>query len=232
MKTIDTLMERDWTLTLLPFGLAYGFFGKVFYESPQADFVGRLVSEDLFGEWPIENKSADTQTGLSLLNNFSAQWNAGMLDALQSDYMRLFIGPAQPFAPPWESFYVSRDHLLFQEQTLAVRSDYLRFGLQAPRLNSEPDDHLGLEFAFMLHLCTLGQSALESGDGRALAETIEAQRCFLSTHLLRWAPTCLQQVIDKAATGYYKGAAFLARGCLLEAAKAFEVPIPFAELAL
>src|SRR6266571_3394158 len=107
MKTIDTLMERDWTLTLLPFGLAYGFFGKVFYESPQADIVGRLVSEDLFGEWPIENKSAEAQTVLGLLNSFSAQWNAGMIDALQSDYMRLFIGPAQPFAPPWESFYVS-----------------------------------------------------------------------------------------------------------------------------
>src|SRR4051812_36939371 len=94
MKSIDTLMDRDWTLTLLPFGLAYGFFGKVFYESPQADFVGRLVRENLFGEWPLENESADTRTGLNLLREFGTSWNDGAIDALQADYMRLFIGPA------------------------------------------------------------------------------------------------------------------------------------------
>ena len=248
MNTIDNLLERDWSVTLLQFSLGCGFFSKVFYESPSLQFVGRLVADDLFEEWPLADDSDDTCTGLTLLRSFCEAWSPAQVDRLQSDYLRLFVGPGQPLAPPWESYYLSQEHLLFQEQTLGVRADYKRFGLQAPRFNNEPDDQLGLEFAFLLHLCTLGQAALERGDraaprppaspwpparagqgcgpdAAALDETLQAQRHFLSAHLLRWAPQCLELIAEQASTNYYRGAGYLARGFLTDMAKTLGVPI-------
>ena len=146
----------EWELTLTAFQIAYGFLSKAFYEEPHADLMEALVDGDLFSEWPLSHTEPATAFGLSLMQDFRTQWNRELLPDLRWDYTRLFIGPGHVLAPPWESVYRSRERLLFDQATLDVRQAYARFGLQAPRLNHEPDDHLGLELAFMFHLCRLG----------------------------------------------------------------------------
>lgn len=129
------------------------------------------------------------------------------------DYHQLFIGPTIK-AIPWESAWLSREHLLFDEQTMEVRALYRSFGLQAPLLGIEPDDHLGLELAFMMHLFVESLALYGAGEEEALMKVREVQREFYTKHIMAWVPDCLQQVTREAQSDYYKGAAELCLGCL------------------
>ncbi|OLN32545.1 TorD/DmsD family molecular chaperone [Desulfosporosinus metallidurans] len=68
------------------------------------------------------------------------------------EFNRLFVGPTSPAAPPYESVYLSPDHLVMQEQTLAVRKLYIQEGLQALAQGGEPDDFIATELEFAAYL--------------------------------------------------------------------------------
>ena len=193
--------------------LAYGFFNRVFMEKPEREFILSLAREDLFADWPLKSDDNHTQTGLRLLREFFSSWKEEYLQKLEADFHRLFIGPDIK-AVPWESAWLSRDHLLFEKQTMEVRAFYRAFDLQAPALNTEPDDHLALEFAFMVHLFTLILGFADAGDESKFNEVIKVQHTFFSEHIITWAPEFLNEIIDHAETDYYRGAAMLCTGCL------------------
>ena len=211
--------NNNWTEILTAEALAFGFINRVFYEKPAGVFINTLVSEDLFAQWPLDGGDEATIMGLAILQDFAAGWREDGLKEVTKDYQQLFIGPDRLPAPPWESVYLSVERLVFEQQTMEVRQFYARYGLQAANLYKEPDDHFGLEAAFMAHLCTLGLEALGRGDLEALQSFIDAQRDFLQEHLLLWAPEFLGKVINSAHTAYYRGAAHLALGTLSEAAQ-------------
>jgi len=194
--------------------LALGFLNKVFYERPDDAFLKIIVAEELFSDWPLTGDHPSTRQGLSIMRQFASDYDAASFTSLNRDYARLFVGPDHLLAPPWESVYLGREHLLFEEETYAVREFYARFGLQTPSLNVEPDDHFALELAFVAHCCTLALEALERGDDEALDRVLTAGHEFLSEHLLRWAPAFLERVIERSQSDFYRGAAYLARGCL------------------
>lgn len=204
----------NWTEILTAEALAFGFINRVFYEKPAGEFINTLVSEDLFAQWPLDAADDATISGLSILQDFAAGWQEDQLLDLKKDYQQLFIGPDRLPAPPWESVYLSVEKLVFEQQTMAVRQFYARYGLQAANLYKEPDDHFGLEMAFMAHLCTLGLEAISREDMQALQNCINAQRDFMQEHLLLWAPEFLGKVIKSAHTAYYRGGAYLALGTL------------------
>ena len=52
-------------------------------------------------------------------------------------------------APLWESVYLGKEHLLFEEVTLAVRECYHHYGLSFIREGNEPDDHIVIELEFL-----------------------------------------------------------------------------------
>jgi TorA maturation chaperone TorD len=207
---------RDWIETLIAHELAYGYLGKAFYEPPTKELLETLVSDDLFADWPLETGQSDVQTGLELLRNYCRSWREEQLESLQHDFRRLFIGPAQPLAVPWESVYLSPDHLLFGAQTVQVRRLYERFGMSVPNPQSEPVDHFGLEMRFVAHLCAIGIEAANQDRPDLRNAVIAEIRSFLSEHLLKWAPAFLQKVIENAKSDYYRGAAHLALGCLTD----------------
>lgn len=212
-------LNNNWTDILTAETLAFGFINRVFYEKPDGEFINTLVSEDLFAQWPLGAEDESTITGLAILQEFCAGWQEDDLHALKRDYQQLFIGPDRLPAPPWESVYLSVEGLVFEEQTAAVRQLYADYGLQAANLYKEPDDHFGLEMAFMAHLGTLGLEAIGRGDVETVQAHLEAQQDFLREHLLLWGPEFLNRVIDSAQTAYYRGAAYLALGCLAGAAQ-------------
>jgi putative dimethyl sulfoxide reductase chaperone len=221
----QTIATHDWQTKLPAFALAYGFLSKALYQPPEVEFINALFKDDLFSDWPLGNNTATAQTGLSLLKSFGDQWTADQHTALHNDFNALFVGPGPLLAYPWESVYLSKEKLIFDEQTLEVRAFYRRFGLQAPTKQREPDDHIGLEFAFMVHLCSVGMCALEQEDHTALDQLLQAQSDFLEEHLLRWAPLCLQRIIDNAQTEYYQGVAHLGLDTLNMAAQLFNLEV-------
>ena len=199
--------------------LAYHFLGRCFYEAPRPEWLAAFAGDRLFEAWPFPSGDDRTTAGLALLTAFCRGWDPAQLAALTWDFNRLFVGPGEMLATPWESVYRSKTKLTFQEPTLQVRALYERFGVQAPAVHREPDDHLGLELAFVATLSDLAARAAAGNDTTRLARCFEAERDFLQDHLLAWAPACLELVEKHAETGYYRGAALLALGSLAESAR-------------
>jgi TorA maturation chaperone TorD len=211
--------------TLTAEALAFGYFNRVFYEKPTAEFLNTQQAEALFTHWPLEIQDEFTVAGVNIMRDFTGNWQQDLLDDLIRDYRRLFIGPGHIPAPPWESVYLSIEGLVYEEQTMAVRKFYARYGLQSPKRYAEPDDHFGLEMAFLAHLCTLGLASIEAGDSDGLTGHLAAMRAFLKEHLLLWAPTFLKRVIDHAQTNYYRGAAYLALGSIYHMAELLDLEV-------
>ena len=86
--------------------------------------------------------------------------------------------------------------------------------MEAPAIHREPDDHLGLELAFVGGLSELAAEAATEGDTAELDSHMRAQEDFLRDHLLEWAPGCLELVGEHAETAYYRGVARLTLGTL------------------
>jgi TorA maturation chaperone TorD len=223
-KTLSTISD-DLMETLTAEALVFGYLNRVFYEKPKAEFLNMQKSEALFAHWPLEVDDESTVTGLKIMGDFTDSWEPKMLDTLKHDYRRLFIGPGHIPAPPWESVYLSIDGLVYEEQTMAVRKFYARYDLQSPKRYKEPDDHFGLEMAFLAHLCTVALASMQVEDATCLESHLGAQRDFLKEHVLLWAPTFLKRVIDHAQTAYYRGAAYLALGSIHHAAELFDLEI-------
>lgn len=211
--------NANWAEILTAEALLFSFMNIAFHEKPTVEFIDSLIREDVFSQWPLPADDEFSMRGLELMQAFAANWQEDGLDALKKDYQQLFIGPYSLPAPPWESVYLSVEHLVFERETRAVRQFYARYGLETTNLYKEPDDHFGLEMAFLAHLCGLGLEALQRGDQETLRRIIADQRDFMRDHLLLWAPDFLNRVVAHAQTDYYRGAAHLALGVLGTAAQ-------------
>ncbi len=226
--------QTEWKDLLTGEVLLFRLLGQFLYAEPQSDQLQALFAEDVFSESPFAADQPDSARGLKLLQNWGKQTFArspeDAFKALKNDYLQLFIGVDWVQAPPWESVYFSEKRLLFQEQTLEVRNWYLKYGLLPERLNNEPDDHIGLEMAFLSHLAELGVGALDREDSPAFDKLLQAQRDFAAQHFLRWAPIWCDLTEQNANTDFYRGLACLTRGVLLELSSQLEVEVPVAKV--
>jgi TorA maturation chaperone TorD len=203
---LDLLQREKATLDLL---------GSAFLDSPRIDWLESLVSQDIFSGIPFATRQEDVQDGLELLRAWAAQFTP-QTDKTGRDYMRLFIGPGRPLAPPWESMFLSDDALLFQVETLEVRSWYRAYGLESKRFHHEPDDHMALELEFVSFLTDSAAQQLQENDCAAAEALLEARFGFLSEHLLRWCYDWCRAVNENAEDLFYQGMAKLVAGVLKE----------------
>jgi TorA maturation chaperone TorD len=205
-------------VTLDRFAAAFTALAALLGEAPDAELVDRVHAGDELAQWPVTD-DGESLHGRALLEE-SAQAHEDAT-VVRRDYNRLFFGPDRMIAPPYESVHRSEEHLVFERETMLVRAAYAEFGLAAPRLNKEPDDHLGLELSFLATLCVRGMDALDDADDAELARLLRGIRSFLADHLLVWAPTCLTQAAEGATTHFYQGVAALGLGALAAAEDAF-----------
>ncbi|WP_052353732.1 TorD/DmsD family molecular chaperone [Neobacillus jeddahensis] len=159
--------------------------------------IGTLVN---FGE--LE----EFHEGGGILACFFAQLTTENYRLEIEEYHRLFVGPGYLAAPPWESFYRSKDHLLFDDCMLQIRDQYHQFGLKFIKENNEPDDHLLLELEFMIHLSDL---CLQPSETDEILELISSQIHLHQEHLSIWIPNFCDRVIDHTKSQLYIGAAML-----------------------
>ncbi len=197
------------------FAGAYTLTSRLLLEPPDLALLDRIRHPGLPAEWPMRDETS--REGMRLLVAGASQDPVPMA----RDHQALFVGPGPLLAPPYESVYRSREHLLFEEQTLQVREAYRAFGLVAPALNREPDDHIGLELHFLAEVCLRSLDALDTGDGDRFDATLAAHQGFLTDHLLLWGPECLALVRDNAKTDYFRGVALLTTGLLDQARETF-----------
>jgi TorA maturation chaperone TorD len=209
--------------------LLFGLLGKILYMYPEESWLQPLFEDAIFAEAPFAGEHPDVIAGSALLETLAEQYQRdtnGTISDLKVDYTRLFDHTDRIPVAPWESVYLNTDNLLFQEQTLGVRSWYNAYGLEITNKYKEPDDHIGLELAFLAHLANLSLNTLKEGDESKFEEMLSAQRRFLSAHPLRWIPTWCNLVEKHAHTDFYRGVALILRGALMKIAEVLDLEIP------
>ena len=133
---------------------------------------------------------------------------------LRQDYAFLFYMVSVSKASPFESVYRTDDATMFGPTTLEVRHEYERFGLKLSASDSQPDDHLGIELAFLAELFA---RALDGDDAQA-STCLEAAWRFMHEHVLVFSDGYLGQVAEVARTDFYRDAARLIAASIHETA--------------
>jgi TorA maturation chaperone TorD len=227
--TVAETVNSEFMIDLLAEILTLNLVGKLLYEYPDKDWYQSLFDSETFEEIPFGGQRQETQSGLALINSWInenyREAHKDWFEELRADYTRLFIGPDQVLAPPWESVFVKEGRLIFTETTLAVRNWYRQFGLVQEKLYTEPDDHIGLELAFLAHLTGQAVEALESDTPEKSREWLAAKRGFCEAHFARWADVYFDQLYDYSRTDFYRGLARLGKGTFLEILYVLDIPV-------
>jgi TorA maturation chaperone TorD len=201
----------------------YRFLAGVFLAPPTPELLRRVRAAEFraaFADW-VE---------LSAWNGTDAD----SLDALVSEYNRLFVVPREGYVPPYESVFTDvveiaySPHmisgagemptrvreLLWGPSTVAVERAYAQAGFAVARVAGVPPDHLGVELQFLARLCD-EQSAAWSADDTPEARRLEKlEREFLRAHPLRWVAQFRERVEGVSAREFYRACARLCESFL------------------
>lgn len=195
----------------------YDILRRTFLEEPTQEFLKIIMQKEFIEEFPFTQESEDIHKGIEQVAEFLQKHDLrsenGYND-LHWDYTRMFIGPEKLPAPLWESTYLNKERLLFQEQTLEVRQSYLKYEFLPKHFKQEADDHLGLELDFMYQLSLLALKYLQQQDLKTLKEVLKDQKIFLQDHLVKWVPELTQKIIASANLAFYPGMAKVLDGYL------------------
>lgn len=204
---------------------AYDFLRCTFIQEPTIEFLTNVKDNITTAEFPFTQESEVIGEGINQIGKYISHndiLSESVCDRLHWDYTRLFVGPYELPAPPWESAYCNEERLLFQKETLEVRKAYLKYFLLPVEFGAEADDHLGLELDFMVRLIELALAETDNKNIGMLKQILTDQKLFLEDHLLRWVPSLCNDIINNAQTEFYQGMAKLTRGFLTLDQKALQ----------
>lgn len=134
--------------------------------------------------------------------------DAAFMDNLAADYASIYLTGSLDVSP-FESFWVSDEHLLCQEAMFDMRKLYAAKGLTVPDWRHRPDDHLVYELQFLSkHLEWLADGM---GNNNVVATRNEwrSLAMLLDHHLLRWLPDFSSRVAQRCDTAFYGALALL-----------------------
>ncbi|QGP92492.1 Chaperone protein TorD [Neomoorella glycerini] len=198
---------------------AYNLLRTTFIQEPAREFLDLLAGDALIQVFPFTAENREIGAGVDQVNKYlerytslAADGRGEELERLRWDYTRMFVGPYQLPAPPWESAYLNDERLLLQAETLAVRRVYLSYGFIPRNYHQEADDHLGLELEFMFRLSEMVAGKMALRDTAGAAAILKDQEAFLADHILKWVPRFAGDVMHSSATDFYQGMARLLKG--------------------
>ena len=114
------------------------------------------------------------------------------------EFNRLFVGPASPLAPPYESVYLSPDRLVMQEQTLEVRKMYQSKNLMASSQGTVPDDFIATELEFSAYLLNRARQELSEKNPTKASQYLNFYNLFMQEHPRRWLQPFAKAVCENA----------------------------------
>lgn len=184
---------------------AYRYAWRLLAAEPDAALLGTVAGE--VAKEQVEALLGPDSRGAAAQRRLAALVSdEGLAPRLPGEYTRLFVGPAKPVAPLWESVFRDPDELLFQQSTLAVRQAYRSAGFKASAGPSQADDHLAIELDFMATLASESADAAEAGDiGRARL-LMRHGSAFLANHLNLWLGPLEERLlrdIPESASDFY-----------------------------
>jgi TorA maturation chaperone TorD len=186
------------------------FAGTMIMFDPSQECIHDFWTQGILKSLPVTSTNPRFIKAASLLHQ-SVDDKLNNINAMKEDYLILFTGTGIPLAPPFESVYKSKDHLIFDKQTVEVREFYDQYGWQSKFKGKIPDDHLGIELLF---LTLMIEKYIEFDDVVCEKEMKNEIRRFIDEHILSWVPRWNQNVQEHSKTLGYKGIGTLIYACI------------------
>jgi TorA maturation chaperone TorD len=180
------------------------FLAACYYEPTEAFAQERLFASMLAAAQTLHPDLAARARGLE------AAFAGQELETLLVDYTRLFLGPVNPLAQPYASFWRAGEKALMQESTMAVLALYAEGDFEMDEDFRDLPDHVAVELEF-LYLLNFRIHRLAAGtDGAADLPRLHALRQrFLDEHLAAWIGPFAQAVQAGAECAFYREVAAL-----------------------
>lgn len=168
------------------------------YYEPSKDFA----EERLFDSMVAASSAIDP--GLAEAARRLGEAFAGTgLQELLVDYTRLFVGPSQPLAMPYASFWLVADPSQRHEATMAVLDLYAEGGFEVSEDIHELPDHVAVELEFLYALICAGNQAQRVDAPDELATASSLHRRFGVEHMGGWIGRFASAVNSGAQTAFY-----------------------------
>jgi TorA maturation chaperone TorD len=174
------------------------FLSACYYE-PSTDF-----SEEHLFDSMLAAASALAPDLAESARRLGAAFVAQDMQTLLVDYTALFIGPAQPRAMPYASFWLTDDQSMRHEATMAVLDFYEQGGFDVSEDIRELPDHIAVELEFLYALIFARNQAQACGSEEELAAADALHRRFAAEHLGVWVGPFAVAVNSGAASAFYK----------------------------
>ena len=194
------------------------FLAACYYE-PSTDFS----EEHLFESMLAAASVIDPDLAESA-RKLGAEFVAQDMQTLLVDYTALFIGPAQPRAMPYASFWLTDDQSMRHEATTAVLDFYEQGGFDVSEELHELPDHIAVELEFLYALIFAQNQARLGGDATELSAASELHRRFAAEHMGTWVGPFAAAVKTGAATAFYRELAEFTRRFVRMEAYTHEAP--------
>lgn len=111
------------------------------------------------------------------------------------EYTRLFVGPPEPAAAPWETMYCPGGaHVGFGRPTFEMKRLLRDAGFELSGESHQYEDHLGIELLYLSARC-------ERENGPASAGELVA---YVREHPLSWIDSFADAIAAAAPEGYYE----------------------------
>lgn len=125
------------------------------------------------------------------------QENGAELLPLQQEHSRLFIGPFNLLAPPYESFHRNKG-VVMGESSKQVEQIYAKTGMEVSPDFKDAPDHIILETEFLSRICEFEINSWSSNHADKAIYYRKLQMYFLKEHLLCWIHL-LQKAVEEGS---------------------------------
>jgi TorA maturation chaperone TorD len=186
------------------------FAGTMIMFDPSQECIHDFWTKGILRNLPVKSVNPRFIKAASQLHKSVDDKQSNIIE-MAEDYVTLFVGKGNPLAPPFESVYRSKEHLMFDKQTLEVREFYESYGWESKFKGKIPDDHLGIELFF---LTLMIEKYLEFDDEVCEREMKNEIRRFIGDHILSWIPKWNENIQEHSKTLGYKGIGTLIFACI------------------
>lgn len=184
----------------------FNWLADIFYKMPTQDRL--IMVKDNIDGWPLTSKSAD-----KLISRIKESVESDLLNDINRDFHRLFIGPGKKAVYPWGSIYTDKEGLLFGPSTIVWENFCIQYKVDIKTQSYEPTDHFALIFS------ALGAIIMSDYDEKSKKLICHE---VLATHFGSWGDKVLSMIEVESSTNYYRSFATLAKllieDCLKEVA--------------
>lgn len=174
----------------------YGLLARIFGSEPTADLLDVLLSEAF-----LEALGTD---GYALKESLEECSEKNLLEALATEYARLFLGPGKHISPHESIQRPGASGTLWGKETADVRRFIEASGFDFNNCYTGIPDHISVELEFLAHLTKLEAKAWQDGDELTALKVLDLQSMFLSTHLGKWSDNFYRAISQSQAHILYK----------------------------